>query len=99
MTRHSRTKGARIEREIVQRHHDAGLPCEKISRSGYSGPDLQIGDLTAEVKARRSGDGFKQLEGWLGDADLLFLRRDRQDPLIVMPWTVYLKLMRKDIQS
>ena len=49
----------------------------------------------AEVKARAGGGGFKTLERWLGDNDLLFLRRDRSTPLVVMPWSLYEQLMRE----
>ena len=51
-------------------------------------------EFRAEVKARKSGEGFATLEKWLGAADLLFLRRDRQPPMVVMPWSVYARLMR-----
>ncbi len=47
-----------------------------------------------EVKARANGEGFKTIEGWLGENDMLFLRRDRQAPLVVLPWDVYAKLMK-----
>ena len=95
MSRASRTKGARIERELVALHTSAGIPAEKVSRSGYIGPDLRIADaFQAEVKARGNGQGFTTLEKWLGEADLLFLRRDRQPPMVVMPWSVYARLMR-----
>lgn len=49
--------------------------------------------LRAEVKSRANGEGFKTLEGWLGSNDLLFLRRDRQAPIVVMPWETYRRLM------
>ena len=94
----SRRKGSRIERELVHRHQDAGIPAERVPLSGAAGGsytgDLRIqGDLKAEVKARAGGEGFKTLERWLGDSDLLFLRRDRSDPLVVMPWSLYEQLM------
>jgi hypothetical protein len=41
------------------------------------------------VKARASGEGFATLERWLGDADAQFLRRDRPDPLVVLPWSIW----------
>ena len=95
MSRTSRSKGARIEHEIVRLHHNIAIPAEKISRSGYTGPDLHIADeFQAEVKARGSGEGFVTLEKWLGAADILFLRRDRQAPFVVMPWAIYERLMR-----
>lgn len=97
MGKMSRDKGQRIERELVHLHQAAGLDASRVPLSGaaggpYSG-DLRIGDLRAEVKARASGSGFKQLEAWLADHDMLFLRRDRQRPLVVMPWATYEKLM------
>jgi hypothetical protein len=64
--------------------------------------DLQIGTfgphdaewlLTGEVKARKNGEGFKVLEGWLGENDLLLLKRNRQDPMAVMPWRTLVPLL------
>ena len=46
------------------------------------------------TKARAHGEGFKQLEAWLGDHDMLFLRRNCQRPLVVLPWAVYLRLLQ-----
>ena len=95
----SKDKGNRVEREIVKRHLAAGIEAERVPLSGavggsYSG-DLRVGsDLKAEVKARASGEGFRLLERWLGDNDLLFLRRDRTAPLVVMDWKTYECLMR-----
>lgn len=92
--RKSRAKGARIEHAIVKLHAEAGIEAEKISRSGYAGDDIRIVDLYAEVKARKDGKGFAQLEKWLGDSDMLFLRRDRKKPLVLLPWETYLQLMQ-----
>jgi hypothetical protein len=47
------------------------------------GPDAA--PLVCGVKARKSGKGFAMLERWLGDANVLFLRRDRAEPLIALP--------------
>ena len=96
-----RNKGARIEREIVHLHQDAGIPAEKISRARYTGPDLKIADqFLAEVKARKTGEGFKQLEAWLGDeAALLFLRRNRATPLVCVRWETYVSLLRTFLQN
>ena len=49
----------------------------------------------AEVKARKNGAGFTQLERWLDTYDLLFLRRNHADPLVVMPWRVWATLLSK----
>ena len=96
----SKDKGNRVEREIVKRHLAAGIEAERVPLSGavrrsYSG-DLRVGsDLKAEVKARASGEGFRLLERWLGDNDLLFLRRDRAEPIVVMEWETYMQIMRE----
>jgi len=45
--------------------------------------------LVSEVKTRGNGEGFTMLERWLGDADILFLRRDRPEPLVVLPWRIW----------
>jgi hypothetical protein len=64
-----------------------GFAAEKISHSGYRGGDLSIPvigrDLLAEVKVR--GVGFQQLYGWLTDVDLLIVKCDRREPLVVIP--------------
>jgi hypothetical protein len=44
--------------------------------------------FVAEVKARKNGSGFVQLETWLADFDCLFLKRNNADPLIVLPWRI-----------
>lgn len=97
MGKMSRDKGQRIERALVHLHQAAGLDASRVPLSGaaggaYSG-DLRRGDLGVEVKARASGSGFKQREAWLGECAMLFLKRDRQRPLVVMPWATYEKLM------
>jgi hypothetical protein len=51
--------------------------------------------LVSEVKARKSGSGFTTLEKWLGTYDILFLRRNSADPLIVLPWRVYAQLLER----
>lgn len=98
MARMSRDKGQRIEREIVHLHLDAGIPATRVPLSGAAGGeyagDLHVLDFTAEVKARKNGSGFKQLEAWLGNHDILFLRRDRQRLLVLLPWEMYIRLMQ-----
>jgi hypothetical protein len=51
-----------------------------------SGHDLELEIrnrvLTIEVKCR--ADGFGQLYGWLDVSDVLVLKADRQDPLVVV---------------
>ena len=94
MGRKSRAKGVRTEHQVVAWHQDAGIPAEKVSRSGYGGEDLHIGDLKAEVKARANGNGFSTLEKWLGNNDVLFLKRDRQKPMVCLSWSTWIRLVK-----
>ncbi len=89
-----RDKGARVEREIVNLHQGVGMATKKVSRSGYEGEDLHIGDLRVEVKARRNGNGFSTLEKWLGDCDVLFLRRNNAKPMVYLPWATWIRLVK-----
>jgi Holliday junction resolvase len=103
-----RAKGSRVEREIVDRHKKAlGIHAEKYPLSGStafrgSGHDVDIyvfgreaAPLVAEVKARKHGSGFTQLERWLGGYDALFLRRNNADPMVVLPWSTWSLLLAK----
>ena len=99
MGKMQRNKGARVENELVHAHIDDGIPCQRVPLSGAAGGsfggDLVIaGRFRAEVKARASGEGFTTLERWLGENDVLLLKRNRAAPLVVLPWNVYTKLMR-----
>lgn len=104
MTSPSKRKGTRVENEIVQRHKDIGIDAERVPLSGAAGGsytgDVVIGPtasppLRAEVKARKAGAGFTTLERWLGTNDLLFLKRDRQTPMVVMTWDTYETLIKR----
>jgi hypothetical protein len=107
MGKSQRDKGGRIEREIVERHQAIGLHAERYPLSGGSrfrgsGHDVDLylfgrdaAPLVAEVKARKNGSGFTQLEKWLKDYQLLFLRRNHADPLVVLPWSTYEEFLRQ----
>lgn len=103
----SGAKGQRAEREIVELHLALNVFAERVPRSGadhYQGVDHDVdvypfgreeAPLISEVKARKNGAGFKTIEGWLGENDALFLRRDRQRPLVVLSWEAWERLVRR----
>jgi Holliday junction resolvase len=110
MSASQRRKGNRVECEIVNAHKQAGIHAERVPLSGashYRGEkhDLDIyafgreeAPAVAEVKARKEGTGFALLERWLGEYDALFLKRNRQEPLVVIPWRVWSRLIRGGAQ-
>ena len=107
MGKPSRDKGARRERALVQKHRDLGVKCERVPLSGAAryqgnGADLDVyafgpdtAPLIFEAKARGNGGGFLTIERWLADNDGLFLWRDRAEPLVVLPWRVWERFVRK----
>jgi Holliday junction resolvase len=109
--RSPRRKGDGIERELVELHRALGIHAERYPLSGASqfrgfrhDLDLYVhgrdeAPLVAEVKARKNGGGFAQLEKWLGNYDALFLRRDRADALVLLPWRVWADLIQQGKRS
>jgi Holliday junction resolvase len=102
-----RRKGDRAERELVVRHAELGVRAERYPLSGASrfrgsGHDVDVyvfgtdaAPLVAEVKSRKNGGGFVQLEKWLGEYDALFLRRNHADPLVLVPWRIWARLLER----
>jgi hypothetical protein len=89
--RRSRDKGNRAERAIVRFLQERGFAAERIPLSGSAGgkfrgdvsiPLLSV-DRVAEVKCR--ANGFRELYAWLDARDLLIVKADRREPLVVIP--------------
>jgi Holliday junction resolvase len=107
MGKAEREKGGRVEREIVNLHKHIGIRSERYPLSGSSrfrgsGHDIDLyiwGDTEApavcEVKARKSGSGFSVIERWLGEFDALFLKRNNAQPLVVLPWRTWQRLIEQ----
>jgi Holliday junction resolvase len=84
--RRSRDKGARTERAIVRLLRAQGIVATKISGMYRPGADICMTllgtDRAVEVKCRAAA--FRELYGWLNDRDVLILKADRQEPLVVL---------------
>ena len=85
-----RHKGNRLERALVRALQDHGFAAERVPLSGSAGGSY-TGDLTVpllgrdlRVEAKARGHGFQQLYNWLSGADLLIVRADRSEPLVVL---------------
>jgi len=89
--RSPRQKGNRAERALVAYLQDRGFAAERVPLSGSAGGsylgDLTVpllgADRTVEVKVR--SNGFRELYRWLEARDLLIVRADRHEPLVVIP--------------
>lgn len=101
MSKKSRDKGLRIERQIVNSLQDWGYAAERIPLSGAAGgrytgdvsvPVLGM-DMTLEVKGRATG--FAQPYKWLEGADALIMKADRKEPLLVIPLKLAAELIMK----
>jgi Holliday junction resolvase len=84
--RRSPDKGARTERAIAKALQANRLAAVKISRGYQPGRDIVLPlkwrDLCVEMKAR--ADGFRELYSWLDGRDILIVKVDRQEPLVIV---------------
>ena len=88
--RRSRRKGARTERSIVGALQARGIAAVRVPLSGAVGGrfagdivlPLMGRDLCVEVKAR--AEGFRELYSWLNQRDVLIVKADRQEPLVIL---------------
>ena len=89
-----RRKGQRVERLLVRSLQAHGFAAERMPLSGavggrFSGDvvvPLMGRDLCVEVKAR--AEGFRELYSWLTERDVLIVKADRQEPLVIMRLTL-----------
>jgi Holliday junction resolvase len=84
--RRSRDKGNRTERAIVRLLQAQGIAATKISDMYRPGADISMSLLGSEraVEVKCRADGFRQLYDWLDRRDVLIVKSDRQEPLVVV---------------
>ena len=78
----SRRKGVRVKLAIAKL-----IGARRVSSTYKAGHDLELplGDdrmLRIECKAR--ADGFRALYCWLDERDVLIVKADRQEPLVIL---------------
>lgn len=106
--RKHKVKGSRVERELVHAHRALGVEARRMPLSGAAGgefagdlmltitsqdPKLGKLELRCESKARSNGEGFATLERWLGKNHVLLLKRNRAEPMVVLPWETWSRLL------
>tara|TARA_B100000029_G_scaffold180519_1_gene178291 strand:- start:302 stop:898 length:597 start_codon:yes stop_codon:yes gene_type:complete len=102
MSSSHKRKGTRVENEIVKLFKAEGFNAVRQPLSGAIQDfphDVQVKDLyegtNIEVKARKSGEGFTQLDKWKGSADLLILKRDFQKPMVYLTWDFFKEFLNE----
>jgi hypothetical protein len=104
MPNRAKQKGDRGERAMVQALQALDIHAEKIPLSGaVKGGEFE-GDLLlrlpgwlpgkAEVKCRAGAAGWTVIKNWLSTHDFLFLKEDRKEPLVVMPYNIFAQMVR-----
>jgi Holliday junction resolvase len=96
MGKAQRDKGYRGEHNLVRLLQQHGIDAKRVPLSGatsFAKGDIIIDDLVAEVKVRK--DGFKQIYKWIEGKDLLFIKADRKDYLVVMNVEMLIKLLEQ----
>lgn len=89
MPNRSKQKGDRLEREIVELLRANGLDAYRIPLSGaqrgFKGDiEVRLRDSKLTLEAKSRANGFQLIYKALGSNDLLAIKQDRQEPLIVM---------------
>lgn len=100
MSSKAKIKGTRVEREIVKLFESVGFSARRQPMSGAIQDfphDVYVNDLfdgtTIEVKARKNGAGFAQLDNWKGGADILILKKDFENPNVYVEWKFFKELL------
>jgi hypothetical protein len=96
--RSSREKGIRAERQIVELFRQAGLEAYRIPLSGSvagfkSDVELRIGAKRLHLESKVRGGRFSMIYRWLFGADALVIKKDCNQPLIVMRLTDFASLL------
>jgi hypothetical protein len=78
----ARRKGVRVELAIAKL-----IGARKVSRAYQAGHDLELAlgnDRMLRIECKARAAGFRQLYDWLDGRDILIVKADRQEPLVVL---------------
>jgi len=104
MTRASRDKGNRFERQIVATALEHDLKAVRVPLSGAAAgfkDDVIVRAPHGEpwrLEVKKRAGGFKQIYAWLATADALIIGADRQRPLAVLDLEDFFALLKEGDQ-
>ena len=94
-----RQKGDRLERALVRLLAQRGIIAVRVPQSGSKGGRFR-GDLVLPLRGRElvrevkhRGSAFRRLYTWLVDRDLLLIKADHREVLVVLPLTLAAELL------
>jgi hypothetical protein len=97
----SKRKGYRNENQLVHIFRNNGVKAERCPLSGgalgrWRGFDL-LADMFGQefkIETKHIGKGFKTIYGWLAppSVDMLIIRSDHNEPLVVLPLSKFIEL-------
>lgn len=97
--RSAKSKGARLENDVVKALKAAGIQARRQPGSGiYSDfpHDIEMRldgrRYIVECKARK--EGHRTLDGWLGKADVLVIKADRGEVRVYMSLSVLTQMLQ-----
>ena len=99
--RSAKAKGTRLEADIVKQLTASGITARRQPGSGIyqdfpHDVEARIRDRRYIIECKARKDSFRQLDKWMGAADLLIVRCDRSSPRVYMDWEVFLELAREE---
>jgi hypothetical protein len=90
--------GARTERTIVRLLQGQGIPATKISRAWCACADLRVPILGVDRAVDKCcAAGFRQIYDWLNQRDLLVVKADRQEPLVVLRMSLATEIGKRTV--
>lgn len=98
--RSPRQKGDRLERALVRLLEQHGIISVRVPQSGAKGGKyrgdlvLPLGDRELVVEVKHHGTSFKRLYDWLAGRDLLLVKADRKEVLIVVPLRLAVEIIK-----
>jgi Holliday junction resolvase len=87
-------KGYRVEREVKHKFEEAGFEALRSAGSHGAGDLFVVGLGSIQVKARKRFSIYGLFEG----ADILVVKADREEPLVVIPIGRFLELLKEKTQ-
>jgi hypothetical protein len=96
-----RQKAGREERMLVGVAQEHGFASERVPLSGSVGGQRFSGDILFPllgrdlcVESKVRANGFRQLYDWLQGRDVLVVRSDRREPLVVLPLSLAIQVAK-----